>query len=369
VRRTEITAHEGEIDLEQMIADTPMAITITKSGYIKATPMSVFRQQNRGGVGVTGFDLKEGDYVEHMFVASKHDYLLFITSVGKIYRTKVYEVPEGARQSKGRALINVLPLAENEQVKAVYRTRNYDEQKYIIMATKRGVVKKTEFAAYNTKLRADGIIALNLKSDEDELIGVCLTSGNDDLLLISANGQAVRFDESTVRSMGRTASGVAGMKLREGDEVISIDVARDDTELLLLTEQGYGKRTPVSDFPAKGRATMGVRAFGNIDGKGKLVSALAVREGQGVMLITSEGTITRQSVDQVSRYSRTASGVTVMKLRAGHSLVSVARVIDGDPGDAAADAQPALEIESGAAQNIGAPEDTPEETPDTASEE
>jgi DNA gyrase subunit A len=154
----------------------------------------------------------------------------------------------------------------------------------------------------------------------------------------------VRFNEGTVRAMGRTASGVAGMKLREGDEVISIDVAKDADELLLLTEQGFGKRSPVSDFPVKGRATMGVRAFGNIEGKGRLVSALAVREGQGVMLFTSEGTITRQSVDQVSRYSRTASGVTVMKLREGNRLVAVARVIDADPGDAAADAQPALEL-------------------------
>ena len=360
-RRSEITAHEGEIDLEQMIADTPMAITITKSGYIKSTPMNVFRQQNRGGVGVTGFDLKEGDYVEHMFVASKHDYLLFITSVGKIYRTKVYEVPEGARQNKGRALVNVLPLAEDEQVKAVYRTRNYDENKFIIMATKKGVVKKTEFNAYNTKLRADGIIALNLKTDDDELIGVTLTSGDDDLLLISANGQAVRFHESSVRSMGRTAAGVAGMKLRAGDQVISIDVAKDDAELLLLTEKGFGKRSPVSDFPRKGRATMGVRAFGNIEGKGHLVSALSVKQGQGVMLITSEGTITRQSVDNVSRYSRTASGVTVMKLRDGHSLVAVARVIDGDPGDAAADAQPALELEDGtlAPSTLSTGEDAP----------
>jgi DNA gyrase subunit A len=372
VRRSEITAHEGEIDLEQMIADTPMAITITKTGYIKSTPMNVFRQQNRGGVGVTGFDLKEGDYVEHMFVASKHDYLLFITSVGKIYRTKVYEIPEGARQSKGRALVNVLPLAEDEQVKAVYRTRNYDEQKYIVMATRKGVVKKTEFEAYNTKLRADGIIALNLKSEDDELIGVTLTSGDDDLLLISANGQAVRFHESSVRAMGRTAAGVAGMKLREGDQVISIDVAKDDAELLLLTEDGFGKRSPVSDFPRKGRATMGVRAFGNIEGKGHLVSALSVRQGQGVMLITSEGTITRQSVDGVSRYSRSASGVTVMKLREGHKLVAVARVIDGDPGDAAADAQPALEVEGGvpaAAADSTAEPDVVEGTDETPSDE
>jgi DNA gyrase subunit A len=336
-RRTEITASEGEIDLEQMIADTPMAITITKSGYIKSTPLTVFRQQNRGGVGVSGFDLKEGDYVEHMFTASKHDYLLFITSVGKIYRTKVYEIPEGSRTSKGRALVNVLPLAEGEAVKAVYRTRNYDENKYIIMATRKGVVKKTEFNAYNTKLRADGIIALSMKSDEDELIGVALTSGDDDLLMVTANGQASRFHESTVRAMGRTASGVQGMKLRDGDEVISVDVARDEADLLLLTENGFGKRVQVSEYPRKGRATMGVITFKNIEVKGRLVSALSVRPGQGIMLITTEGQITRQSVDQVSRYGRPAQGVTVMKLRPGHKLVSVARVIDGEISEQSAD--------------------------------
>ena len=340
-RRTEITASEGEIDLEQMIADTPMAITITKSGYIKSTPLTVFRQQNRGGVGVSGFDLKEGDYVEHMFTASKHDYLLFITSVGKIYRTKVYEIPEGSRTSKGRALVNVLPLAEGETVKAVYRTRNYDENKFIVMATRRGVVKKTEFTAYNTKLRADGIIALSMKSDEDELIGVALTSGDDDLLLVTANGQASRFHETTVRAMGRTASGVQGMKLKDGDEVISIDVARDELDLLLLTENGFGKRVQVSEYPRKGRATMGVITFKNIEAKGRLVSALSVRAGQGIMLITTEGQITRQSVDQVSRYGRPAQGVTVMKLRPGHKLVSVARVIDADATEVPAD-QPEL---------------------------
>lgn len=344
-RRTEITASEGEIDLEQMIADTPMAITITKSGYIKSTPLTVFRQQNRGGVGVSGFDLKEGDYVEHMFTASKHDYLLFITSVGKIYRTKVYEIPEGSRTSKGRALVNVLPLAEGETVKAVYRTRNYDENKFIVMATRRGVVKKTEFNAYNTKLRADGIIALSMKSDEDELIGVALTSGDDDLLLVTANGQASRFHETTVRAMGRTASGVQGMKLKDGDEVISIDVARDELDLLLLTENGFGKRVQVSEYPRKGRATMGVITFKNIEVKGRLVSALSVRAGQGIMLITTEGQITRQSVDQVSRYGRPAQGVTVMKLRPGHKLVSVARVIDADATEVAAD-QPELAVET-----------------------
>jgi DNA gyrase subunit A len=357
-RRTEITASEGEIDLEQMIADTPMAITITKSGYIKSTPMTVFRQQNRGGVGVAGFDLKEGDYVEHMFVASKHDYLLFITSVGKIYRTKVYEIPEGARTSKGRALVNVLPLAEGELVRAVYRTRNYDENKYIIMASKNGVVKKTEFEAYNTKLRADGIIALNIR-EGDELIGVALTSGDDDLLMVSTNGQAARFHESTVRPMGRTASGVQGMKVKEGDEVISIDVARDDLDMLLVTENGFGKRVAISEYPRKGRATQGVITFKGADVKGRLVAALTVRNGQGIMLITSEGTITRQGVDQISRYGRPAQGVTIMKLRPGNKLVSVARVIDAAPTEGDLD-QEALEVSA---------EQVVSESPSTESEE
>ena len=361
-RRTEITASEGEIDLEQMIADTPMAITITKSGYIKSTPMTVFRQQNRGGVGVAGFDLKEGDYVEHMFVASKHDYLLFITSRGKIYRTKVYEIPEGARTSKGRALVNVLPLAEDELVRAVYRTRNYDENKYIIMATKKGVVKKTEFAAYNTKLRADGIIALNIR-EGDELIGVALTSGDDDLLMVSTNGKATRFHEGSVRAMGRTASGVQGMKVKPGDEVISIDVARDELDMLLVTENGFGKRVAMSEYPRKGRATQGVITFKGADVKGRLVAALAVRAGQGIMLITSEGTITRQGVDQISRYGRPAQGVTIMKLRPDHKLVSVARVIDGAGEEAEVD-QEALDVTGEAVPSAEGDAALPADTPD-----
>lgn len=343
-RRSEITASEGEIDIEQMIADTPMSITITNSGYIKSTPLNVFRQQNRGGVGVAGFDLKEGDYVEHMFIASKHDYLLFITSKGKIYRTKVYEIPEGSRTSKGRALINLLPFAEDEAVRAVLKTRNYDENKFIVMATKKGVIKKTEFNAYNTKLRADGIIALNIR-DEDELIGVCLASGDDDILMISGGGQAARFHESTVRSMGRTASGVQGMKMKGSDEVISIDVARDELDLLLITESGFGKRVAISDYPRKGRATQGVITFKGIEARGRLVAAMTVRSGQGIMLITSEGTITRQPVDQISRYGRPAQGVTVMKLRPNHKLVAVARVVDAEvvnEGDS--DEQEAIEL-------------------------
>ena len=343
-RRTEITAHEGEIDLEQMIADTPMVITITNSGYIKSTPLNVFRQQGRGGVGVSGFDLKEGDYVEHMFTASKHDYLLFITTKGKIYRTKVYEIPEGARTSKGRALVNVLPLDEGEWVRSVYRTRNYDEGKYLVMATKDGIVKKTEFAEYNTKLRADGIIALKMKSEDDELVGVCLTDGEDDLLMVTRNGQAVRFSEENVRAMGRTASGVRGVKLKSDDDrVISICVAKDDQDLLLVTEKGYGKRVAVSEYPRKGRGTQGVITFKNTEERGKLVAALRTRDGQGVMMITNEGVITRQLVDDVGRYGRPAQGVKVMSPREGQKIVTVARVRDTPSKGTEADDTPAAQ--------------------------
>ncbi len=351
-RRTLITASEGEIDLEDMIADNPMAITITKSGYLKRTALSVFRQQNRGGIGVTGFDLKEGDWVEHMFIASMHDYLLFITSVGKIYRLKVYELPEGSRQSKGRALVNLLPLREGETVKAVYRTRNYDENKYLVMATKNGVVKKTEFGSYNTVLKADGIIALKVR-DEDELIGVTLTSGDDDLMLVSAKGQAVRFHENKVRPMGRTASGVRGMSLREDDRVISIDVARDDTDLFVLTTGGFGKRTRVSEYPCKGRGTKGVITMKGMETRGDLVTAMAVREGQGVLIITTEGQITRQSVDQVSRMGRSTQGVTVMKLREGHEIASVARVIEVKEDSPEGSGQEELEIEAATSEAEG----------------
>jgi DNA gyrase subunit A len=326
-RRTEITASEGEIDLEDMIADNPMAISLTRSGYLKRTPLTVFRQQGRGGIGVTGMDLKDDDYVEQMFTASMHDYVLFITSVGKIYRLKVYELPEGSRTSKGRALVNLLPLREGERVKAIYRTRTYDEGKYLLMATKNGIVKKTEFGAYNTVLKADGIIALKVRED-DELIDVVLTSGDDDLLLVSANGQACRFHEENVRPMGRTASGVRGMGLREGDEVIAATLARDERDLLVITEKGFGKRTKVQEYPRKGRGTKGVITMKNIEERGKLVGALSVRPGDGLLIITTEGQITRQAVDQISRIGRSTQGVGIMRMKEGHRIASIARVID-----------------------------------------
>ena len=242
---------EDSLELEDMIAEEDMVIAITRSGYIKRLPVTTYREQRRGGIGVMGMDMKDDDYIEHLFVASTHDYILFFTSVGKVYRLKVHELPLGSRQSKGRAIVNLLPFRQDELVRAVIATRDYKESKYLVFATKKGVIKKTEFLEYNTPLKADGIIALKMR-EGDELIGVRLSDGDDDILMVSRLGQAVRFHESDVRAMGRPASGVAGMKLRGDDEVIEVDIASDDADLLVVTENGWGKRTRVSEYPRQG---------------------------------------------------------------------------------------------------------------------
>ena len=261
-RRTEITHSEDEIDIEDLIADQQMVIAITHSGYIKTLPLATYRQQKRGGVGVTGMDMKDDDYIEHLFVSSTHDFLLFFTNRGKVYRLKVYDLPEASRTAKGRALVNLLPLREGERVQAVQATRNFDEGKYLVFATRKGQIKKTEFKAYNTPIKADGIIAIKVR-DDDELVEVRRTSGDDDIIMVSRSGQAARFSEDQVRPMGRDTGGVKGMNVDRGDNrVLSMDVVRPDTELLVVTENGYGKRTPIEDYPIKGRGTMGVKTIG-----------------------------------------------------------------------------------------------------------
>src|SRR5215204_1635540 len=257
-RRSEIVAAEEELELEDLIAEEDMVIAITRSGYIKRLPVTAYREQRRGGIGVMGMDLKDEDYIEHLFVASTHDYILFFTSVGKVYRLKVHELPLGSRQSKGRAIVNLLPFRQDEQVRAVIQTRNFEEAEHLVFATKNGVVKKTKLDAYNTPLKADGIIAIKMR-EGDELVGVRHSNGRDDVLLVSRRGQAIRFAEQEVRSMGRDASGVQGMRLRSGDDVISAEIAHDDADLLVVTEYGYGKRTRVSDYPKKGRGGVGVK--------------------------------------------------------------------------------------------------------------
>src|SRR5438034_4760048 len=207
-----------------------------------------------------GMELKEDDYIEHLFVASTHDYILFFTNVGKVYRLKVHELPLGSRQSKGRAIVNLLPFRQTEQVRAVVQTRDFSEARYLVFGTKNGIVKKTELKAYDTNLRADGIIAIKMR-DGDELVGVRHSSGGSDILMISKLGQAIRFNETDVRAMGRDASGVQGMRLRDDDEVISINIAQDDAELLVVTQNGWGKRTRIAEYPLKGRGGMGVKTI------------------------------------------------------------------------------------------------------------
>ncbi|HYP47815.1 MAG TPA: DNA gyrase C-terminal beta-propeller domain-containing protein, partial [Thermoleophilaceae bacterium] len=341
-RRTEITHSEDDIDIEDLIADQQMVISITRSGYIKSLPLATYRSQHRGGVGVMGMDTKDEDFIEHLFVCSTHDYLLFFTNRGKVYRQKVYELPEMGRTAKGRALVNLLPLRENERVQAVLATRDFSEGKYLVCATRNGVIKKTEFTAYNTPIKADGIIAIKIRED-DELVAVRRTSGEDDIIMVSRSGQAARFNEKDARPMGRDTGGVRGMNVSRGDNrVLSMDVVRPDTELLVVTENGYGKRTPIEEYPRKGRGAMGVKTIGLTEKKGGVAGALIVRDHQELVFISQNGLVQRTGVRGISQQGRPAQGVRVMNLREDDVVSAVALVVEQSP-DVAAVVQDGLE--------------------------
>ncbi|HVW18170.1 MAG TPA: DNA gyrase subunit A [Solirubrobacteraceae bacterium] len=340
-RRTEITASEDEIDIEDLIADQQMVITITKSGYIKSLPLATYRQQQRGGRGVTGMDMKDGDFIEHLFVCSSHDYLLFFSNRGKVYRSKVYELPEASRTAKGRALVNVLPLAEDERIQSVLSTRDFTESKYLAFATRNGMVKKTELQQYNTRIEAAGIIAINI-NDGDELVAVRNVDDGDTVIMVSRSGQASRFEESRVRAMGRATAGVKGMNVaQKGNFVLAMDVARPDQDLLVVTENGYGKRTAIDDYPIKGRGTMGVQTIKLTDKKGALAGALVVREHEELVFISTNGMVQRTAVRGINRYGRASQGVRVMNMRDDDTVSAVARVVDSEGTAAAAAEDPA----------------------------
>ena len=360
-RRTEITHSEDEIDIEDLIADQQMVITITNTGYIKSLPLATYRQQHRGGRGITGMDMKDGDFIEHLFICSTHDYLLFFTNRGKVYRSKVYELPEASRTSKGRALVNVLPLREGERVQSVLATRDYSEGKHLLFATRQGMVKKTEFQLYNTPINADGIIAIKIR-DDDELVAVRRTSGDDDILMVSRSGQAARFHESQVRAMGRDTSGVKGMNVsQKNNAVISMDVARDDQELLVVTENGYGKRTALGDYPRKSRATMGVKTITLTDRKGALAGALVVREHEELVFISSTGMVQRTTVRGINRYGRASQGVRLMNLKDDDVVSAVALVVDNNGEADGADEAPPHPTLDEALSSQGEPE--PDDAP------
>ncbi len=349
-RRTEVIPAEGEIDLEDLIAEEEMVISITAGGYIKRLPVTTYRAQRRGGKGLRGAKLKDEDRVDHLFIASTHDFLLFFTNQGRVYRQKVHEIPQAARDARGRHIANVLALLPDEEIRQVFNTRDYAEGKYLVLATRDGMVKKTEFAAYNTVLKEAGIIAIRL-SDGDELVGVQLTDGDADLLIVSARGQAARFSEEKVRATGRGTQGVRAMNLDEGDRVLAVGVADDEHDLLVVTGNGYGKRTALTEYPSKGRPTKGVRTIKVSDRKGELITARIVRAGQQLLLVSKNGQVIRIEVDAVKRMGRSTEGVRLMDVGDEDQVVTCApvdeqeptddEVIDGDVTDAGVEASEA----------------------------
>ncbi len=343
-RRTDISASEDEIDIEDLIADQQMVITITNTGYIKSLPLTTYRQQHRGGRGIAGMDMKDGDFIEHLFICSTHDYLLFFTNRGKVYRSKVYELPEASRTAKGRALVNVLPLREGERVQAVLSTRDFTETKYLVFATRKGTIKKTELAAYNTPIKADGIIAINIR-DDDELLAVRAVEEGDEIIMVSRAGLTVRFAESDARAMGRDTTGVRGMDVGSSGEAIAMDVARDDMDLLVVTENGYGKRTQVAQYRKTSRGAKGVKTIGLTERKGGLAGALVVREHHELVFISVNGMVQRTSAGGISQQGRAATGVRVMNLKDEDAVSAVALVVDSGEAEVADDGQPSLPLD------------------------
>jgi DNA gyrase subunit A len=334
-RRTQITFAEDDLDIEDLIQDQQMVITITKSGYIKSLPLATYRQQRRGGVGVAGMGMKDEDYIEHLFVCSTHDYLLFFTNRGKVYRSKVYDLPDApTRQSKGRHLGNVLPLREGERVQSVLATRDYSEAKYVMFATKCGTVKKTELQAYNTPIKADGIIAINIR-DEDELVAVRRVDEGDEVLMVSSAGLAVRFSEADARAMGRDTSGVRGMDVSGDVEVIAMDIARDDQYLLVVTESGFGKRTLVGDYRKTNRGAKGVKTIQQTEAKGRLTGALVVREHHQLVFISQNGMVQRIAVRDFRPLGRNAQGFRLMNVRDDDRVSAIALVMEDEAATAA----------------------------------
>lgn len=328
-RRTEIIDSVEEISLEDLIADEDMVVTVTHEGYIKNTPLSVYRSQRRGGKGKTGMSTKETDFVETIFVASTHSYVLFFTNLGRCYWLKVHGIPEAGPTGKGKAVVNLLNLSSDEKIAAVLPVREFKEDKFVIMATKNGLVKKTELMAYSNP-RAGGIIAVNVR-DGDELIGAEITGGNNEILLTTRFGQAIRFNEGEVRETGRGATGVIGIRLEENDEVVSLEVIENqNAQILTVTEMGYGKRTPVSEYRLTARGGKGVITIKTTGKNGRVVGAFQVTDDMQVILITTHGKIIRMEASEINVYRRGTQGLRLIDFESEERVAAVAKVIDRD---------------------------------------
>jgi len=324
-RRAEITFDPGDIDILDLIDDEELVVTMTKAGYVKTVSADAFRTQARGGRGVSGAKLRDNDYVERIITTTAHAYLLFFSNRGKVYRLKAHEIPMKDRTARGTAIVNLLPLAPGERIQAVIDTRDYETSRYLFFATRKGLVKKTRFTEYDSS-RRDGLIAINLR-DDDELVRVIQTSGDEDIFMVARSGVTVRFSEEEVRASGRAAQGVIGMRLRPDDEVVSCDVPRDDAHLLIVTDAGFGKRTKLDRFSRKGRATMGVMGIRLSGRRGKVVAAFMVNLDDEIFLISSGGTVIRMGVREISAQGRDATGVKVMNLDPGQTVAAVAPVL------------------------------------------
>ena len=324
-RRTRIVPDEGEFDIEDLIADEDLVVTVSRDGYIKSVPLDTYKRQGRGGRGVKGAALKEGDIVDHLIKTTAHAYLLLFSNTGRVYRLKAHEIPKRDRTARGTAVVNVVQMRPDDKVAAVIDTRDYETFRYLLIATKRGMVKKTAFREYDSS-RKEGIIALNLK-EGDEVVRVVPTSGKDDVLLVTRKGKAIRFKEDHVRPMGRTATGVIGQRLDPDDEVVACDVLSSGEELLVVTEFGYGKRTKLTEFPRKGRGGKGVIAAKLTKPRGQLVGAVVVNPDNEVFLISDDGVVIRMQIKTISRQGRPATGVRVMDIAKGGRVSAIALVV------------------------------------------
>jgi len=327
-RRTLITHDDTKLEVEDLIEEEDMAITITHHGYIKRLPADTYKSQRRGGKGITAMGTKEEDFVEHLFITTTHHYLLFFTNKGKVYRMKVHEIPEAGRQAKGTAIVNLLYISGDEKITAVIPVKEFNPDCYLLTATRNGIVKKTPLNEYDSS-RKDGIIALTIDPN-DELIGVELTQGNEEIILGTKNGISIRFPEEEVRSMGRTARGVKGITLNPGDQVVGMVTVRNDAQLLVVTENGYGKRTPVEDYRIQSRGGKGIMTIRPSKRNGLVVGLLMVKEGEEIMLISGEGIIIRLAVKDISAMSRTTQGVRLMRLDEKDKLVAIAHAVSKD---------------------------------------
>nr|WP_278992418.1 DNA topoisomerase (ATP-hydrolyzing) subunit A [Plesiomonas shigelloides] len=327
-RRTEITANSADINIEDLINQEDVVVTLSHEGYVKYQPLTEYEAQRRGGKGKSATKMKEEDFIERLLVANTHDTILCFSSRGRLYWLKVYQLPLASRGARGRPIVNLLPLEENERITAILPVREYADDQYIFMATANGTVKKTPLTDFS-RPRSAGIIAVNL-NDDDTLIGVDLTHGNDEVMLFSAEGKVVRFAEDQVRPMGRTATGVRGIKLSEQDKVVSLIVPKGEGEILTVTANGYGKRTASAEYPTKSRATQGVISIKVSERNGLVVGAVQVEENDQIMIITNAGTLVRTRVKEVSVVGRNTQGVTLIRTSEEEQVVGLQRILDAD---------------------------------------